>query len=292
MVDEIERTILWRAIVAQERRIVISGPLPSRIEIEPVTSIVSLTRWTKTDAAEIIPAADYMFVSRDPAGTTIAPLDGTNWPAPERSIGSFALTFWAGWEVTGSTNAVPLSIQLMVSRAVEFREGAGLGDIGIGLLKARRGSFLFHRRAPSGNCRHWPRLCLPTGHLLGEAVTMLNDALTARIASTKRRLLKGGLLQPVEWGVPGERDERGRRAFTYSEIEAFIEDRPALDRSAIDTDRTDATVLFIFDPLAITDEHVFRWGDPRLHTYSVKSIDGLVQDEETGVRFSSEVVVN
>ena len=49
VVEEIERTILWRAIVAQERRIVISGPLPSRIEIEPVTSIVSLTRWTPTD---------------------------------------------------------------------------------------------------------------------------------------------------------------------------------------------------------------------------------------------------
>ena len=44
--EEIERTILWRAIVLQERRILIDGPLPSRLEIEPVTSIVSLTRWT------------------------------------------------------------------------------------------------------------------------------------------------------------------------------------------------------------------------------------------------------
>ena len=37
--------ILWRAIVRQERRIVLDGPLPQRIEIEPVSSVVSLTRW-------------------------------------------------------------------------------------------------------------------------------------------------------------------------------------------------------------------------------------------------------
>ena len=37
---------------------------------------------------------------------------------------------------------------------------------------------------------------------------MLDDALTARIAATKRRLLEGGLLQEVEWGVQsGERDD-------------------------------------------------------------------------------------
>ena len=72
VVEEIERTILWRAIVSQERRIVIDGPLPSRIEIEPVTGIVSLTRWTPGDAAKVIPAANYDFVSRDPLGAIIA----------------------------------------------------------------------------------------------------------------------------------------------------------------------------------------------------------------------------
>ena len=120
---------------------------------------------------------------------------------------------------------------------------------------------------------------------------MLDDVLTARIAAAKQRLLEGGLLQAVSWGVPvGERDERGRITYSYSDLDAFIEDRPALDRSTIDTDRADDTVLVIFDPVAITDEHLFRWGDPP-HTYSVKAIDGLLQDEETGVRFSSEVTV-
>ena len=70
---------------------------------------------------------------------------------------------------------------------------------------------------------------------------MLDEALTARIAAAKRRLKVGGVLQPVERGIPGERDERGRRTFTYTMLEAFIEDRPALDRGPLDTDRADNT---------------------------------------------------
>ena len=120
---------------------------------------------------------------------------------------------------------------------------------------------------------------------------MLDDALTARIAAGKRRLLEGGLLQEVEWGVPtGERDIRGRVTITYSMLDALIEQRPALDRGTLDTDRADNTVLTILDPLAITDEHLFRWGDPP-HTYRVKAIDGLLQDEELGTRYASEVIV-
>ena len=33
--EEVERCILWRAVVAQERKIIVDGPLPHRIEIEP-----------------------------------------------------------------------------------------------------------------------------------------------------------------------------------------------------------------------------------------------------------------
>ena len=119
---------------------------------------------------------------------------------------------------------------------------------------------------------------------------MLDDALTARIASAKRRLLRGGLLQPVEWGVPGDRDERGRQTFTYSMIQGVIEDRTQLDRGSIDTDRADALVLIVLDPLAITDEHTFRWGNPP-HTYQIKAVDGLIQDAESGTRYASEVVL-
>ena len=105
------------------------------------------------------------------------------------------------------------------------------------------------------------------------------------------RLLVGGMLQEVEWlRRTGPRDERGRQAVSSTMINALIEQRPQLDRSTIDTDRNDDTVLIVLDAVAITDSDLFRWGDPP-HTYSVKMVDGIVQDEETGVRFVSEVTV-
>ena len=87
--EECERLTLQRAIVSQERRIVIDGELPSRIEIEPTTAITSLTRWTPSDDAAVVDADTYNSVSRDPAGTLIEPAPGHDWPAPERAIGSF-----------------------------------------------------------------------------------------------------------------------------------------------------------------------------------------------------------
>ena len=120
---------------------------------------------------------------------------------------------------------------------------------------------------------------------------MLDAALTARIAAAKRRLLAGGVLQLVSWGVPlGERDDRGRITYAYSDLDAFIEQRPALDRGTLGTERSDNTVVTILDPVAITDADLFRWGDPP-HTYKVKAIDGLLQDEETGTRYYSEVTL-
>ena len=136
VVQEIERGILWRAIVSQERRVTVDGALPPQIQIEPVASLTSLTRWTSTDAAEVIDADNYHVISRDPLGTVIVPLDGTNWPAPERSVGSFAITYMAGWEVSDTENHVPPTVKLMIERAIEFRAGgAGQGDIRIGSLE-------------------------------------------------------------------------------------------------------------------------------------------------------------
>ena len=106
VVEEIERGVLWRALVLQQRRILIDGPLPPRINLEPAT-IVSLTRWTPGDAAKVIPAANYNFVSRDPFGATIAPARDKNWPDPKRAIGSFALTYMAGWTVKPESTPAP-----------------------------------------------------------------------------------------------------------------------------------------------------------------------------------------
>ena len=135
-VDEIERTVLFRALVAQTRKIEIDGPLPSCIEIEPTTDIVSLTRWTPTDDAVVVDADSYQVVSRDPFGTILTPAPGMNWPAPQRAIGSFSLTYSCGWTVTDDSNTVPASVQLMVARAIEFRTGgASGGGFSIGSIK-------------------------------------------------------------------------------------------------------------------------------------------------------------
>ena len=135
VVEEIERTVLWRAIVRQVRRITIDGPLPTRLEIEPATTIVSLTHWTPTDDAVVVDATTYSVVTRDPSGTVLSPVPGAAWPSPARDIGSFALTYECGWTVTDTSNTVPASVQLMVERAIAFRAGSGLGDLRIGSLQ-------------------------------------------------------------------------------------------------------------------------------------------------------------
>ena len=137
-----------------------------------------------------------------------------------------------------------------------------------------------------------PDRIIRTAHVLPVDADLgpIGNAIRARIAATKKRLLDGGVLRPVEWGIPGEPDVRGRRIFTYTPLDALIEQRPALDRSTLATDRADNTVLTILDPVAITDGHLFRWGDPP-HVYLVKSIDGLLQNEETGTRYASAVTV-
>ena len=99
--------------------------------------------WSPTDDAAVIDEDSYSVVSRDPAGTIIAPAPGKNWPAPERQFGGFSLTYEAGFLVTPESapgvgdgvNRVPASVRLLISRAVAFRAGSGLGDISIGSLK-------------------------------------------------------------------------------------------------------------------------------------------------------------
>ena len=122
----------------------------------------------------------------------------------------------------------------------------------------------------------------------------LADAISARVAATKRRLLAGGVLREVEWGKRGPQirgNVRGRRNITYTPLDVFIQSGKGLNRgSGFTTERADEIVLIVLDPVAITDSDSFRWGDPP-NTYSVKAVEGLIADEETGTRFSSEVVL-
>ena len=65
-------------------------------------------------------------------------------------------------------NEVPASILLMLTRAVEFRAGSGLGDLKIGSLDGTlRTRLLRHRRDPQRNCQHRPQLGLQTGDFRG-----------------------------------------------------------------------------------------------------------------------------
>ena len=74
-----------------------------------------------------------------------------------RQYGSFALTYMAGWTVTpesaplagDAVNEVPASVRLLVERAVQFRAGAGLGNIGIGSLKLEVADSYSTDRLPS-----------------------------------------------------------------------------------------------------------------------------------------------
>lgn len=120
----------------------------------------------------------------------------------------------------------------------------------------------------------------------------LSEDLTQGIAQIKSTLKSGGLLRPIEWlKKTGDKDERGRQAVSTTMLDVLIQRRPGLDRNeARVTQQQDQTLLIILDPVAITTDDTFRWGSPA-HTYSVKSIDGVVKNEGTGVRFSSEVTV-
>ena len=139
VVEELERSVMWRAIVSQTRSITVDGPLPQLIEIEPTTSIISLTRWAPDGAGVVVDVADYVSVSRDPKGTLICAAPGKNWPAPLRPIGSFSLVYAAGWTVSSNENLVPPSVLLLVELAFQFRAGgSGLGDITISGLEMKK----------------------------------------------------------------------------------------------------------------------------------------------------------
>ena len=117
----------------------------------------------------------------------------------------------------------------------------------------------------------------------------LADSLTQGITQIKSTLKNGGLLRPVEWlRRTGEVDVRGRQDVSVTLLDVFIESEVSLDRATIDTDRADRIKLLILEPVAVKDTDLFRWGD---HSHKVESVTGVLENESTGVRFSSEVVL-
>ena len=133
---------------------------------------------------------------------------------------------------------------------------------------------------------------MAAGPLFRQSITMHQAPFTIKVRAAKRRLTAKGLLRNIEWRVPsGTRDERGRQTVTTTMIDAFIEDRPGVDRTgARTTERDDDTVVLLLDPRAVFDTHTFRWGNPA-HVYRIKGIVGVIQDIDTGTRYYSEITV-
>ena len=138
---ETERSVLWRAIVSQRRRLVVDALLAPRLTLEPTTTIVSLTRWTEADAAMVVSADSYHVSSSDPGGTVVSLRRGATWPGSERETAAYALTYDCGWPVAD----VPAAIQHMILTAVAAQyqnidpfSAAGVRDLKVGsvVLKA------------------------------------------------------------------------------------------------------------------------------------------------------------
>ena len=128
---ETERSVLWRAIVAQRRRLVVDAPLAPQLSLEPTTAVVSLTRWTDANAVEAVPADVYHAVSSDPGGTVVNLRCGKAWPSAERDDGCLRahLRLWLGGHRCSSGNSAHDSYG--GRRAVpEHRSVCGCGGAG------------------------------------------------------------------------------------------------------------------------------------------------------------------
>ena len=199
-------------------------------------------------------------------------------------------------DVEVAADSIPTELVRAVSLYADFVLGGGESPGGVLDLGSVRGMRVQAQDALPGLVLAALPCCVgPLARRLnrgrGLVLMALADTLTRAIAAKKRALLKGGMLQPVEWlRRTGPRDERGRQAVSTTMLDAFIEQRPGSGSLVWLRPPTGPTtpVLTILDPVAITDEHTFRWGE---HTYSVKKVSGLIKDETTGVRFSSEVTV-
>ena len=96
---------------------------------------MSLTRWTDSDAAEVVPSEVYHVESSDPAGTVVSLRRGSRWPGAQRENAAYALTYDCGWPV----NDVPEAIQHMILTAVADQyqnidpfAAAGVRDLKVG----------------------------------------------------------------------------------------------------------------------------------------------------------------
>ena len=117
---------LWdRAVLTQRIAVSLDGA-PSRvIDLEPnITDLVSITRWTRDNAADEVDATSY---SVGLAEGFVEMLDA--WPSPARTRAAFTITYQAGWL---TPDDVPDDVRICVLRMVKahYDNRDPLGPVG------------------------------------------------------------------------------------------------------------------------------------------------------------------
>ena len=116
--DEVERNVLWRAVVAQRRRVFLRCP-GREIEIEPFRNTTAAGSSSPPtvqlyDEFNMATAVDASLYYQVPAEGIIALRRGKMWPKAERNVAPFSVSYWAGWDVAD----IPSAITQMIIRAV------------------------------------------------------------------------------------------------------------------------------------------------------------------------------
>ena len=107
---DIENRLWDRAILTQRIAVSVDGAPGRVIDLEPnITNLVSITRWTRSDAAEVVDATTYTVGLEDGFVETLE----AGWPSPARTRAAFTITYEAGWLTPAD---VPDDVRICVLR--------------------------------------------------------------------------------------------------------------------------------------------------------------------------------
>ena len=110
---DIENRLWDRAILTQKIAVSLDGALPRVVDLEPnITDLVSITRWTRSDASEVVDATTYTVGLADGFVETL----NACWPSPARERAAFTVTYQAGWLTPAD---VPADVRVCVLRMVK-----------------------------------------------------------------------------------------------------------------------------------------------------------------------------
>lgn len=116
-----EQRVLWRAIVAQERRVYVDY-LGGAVQLEPFRTTdadgtdapPTVQVWGENGVATDVDSSVFYTV---PERGILALRRNMNWPRSERSYAPFSVTYWAGWDAT----AVPEAVKQLLVRMASYQ---------------------------------------------------------------------------------------------------------------------------------------------------------------------------